>query len=535
MWGSTSVPSHVSRVALAASRHRAAARVGGGIRRRLPIVIAATAVVAVMPAVVAAHVLPARDPASIVGSALLAALLSVATSRAGAALWARHHGSGDVLFADLMVWGWLRRLWAERRLAAAQGGLAADAQVPIAALARLGRLLERRDTHTYGHSRRVARYAQTIARGMRLAPEEVERIRLAAVVHDIGKIHTPRKILDKPGRLTDAEYDVIKRHPGQGADMLAHIGEPEIVAMVRHHHERLDGNGYPAGLSGDAIPLGARIIAVADTFDALTSTRAYRPAATHRKALGILAAEAGTQLDGDAVAAFQRHYAGRRPAAMAAAASTAWERLLGWLGSVSPILGGSASLSQTLPAAGAALLFSLAPGAAAPTGRVGTPQQAAHAAERSLTAATPMAPAGTELAATPPARAPRQRSAPAPARGRSTPATRLRTPDGAAAPGLSAPQVPARAIVPETATPTVADPSAVDAPAVDVPAVDVPAVDVPVGVPAVTLPSATVPPVRLPPAAVPPVSVPTVNVPSVARPATLPPVTLPSVAVPDLD
>ena len=118
--------------------------------------------------------------------------------------------------------------------------------------------------------------------------------------------------------------------------MAASVGDPAITAMIRHHHERLDGAGYPDGLAGEAIPLGARIIAVADTFDAMTSNRAYRRASSHKRALDVLRAEAGKQLDADAVAAFVGYYRGRRTVAWSAFAAAAPQRLFAWLGGVSP-------------------------------------------------------------------------------------------------------------------------------------------------------------------------------------------------------
>ena len=155
-----------------------------------------------------------------------------------------------------------------------------------------------------------------IARGMGLPSEEVARVRAAAAVHDVGKLRTPKEILNKPGRLTNEEFDAIKRHSVDGAEMVAPLGDPALTVIVRHHHERLDGAGYPDHLAGDQIPLGARIVAVADTFDAVTSTRAYRGAARHREAIAILRHEAGTQLDPAAVRAFLSYYSGNRPALM---------------------------------------------------------------------------------------------------------------------------------------------------------------------------------------------------------------------------
>lgn len=221
-----------------------------------------------------------------------------------------------------------RRLRAERRLAGAAevlgltgaGGHPGDEGLGGEERARALKLLaaarETEDAYLDGHSRRVARHSAVIARGMGLSREAVARIRAAADVHDIGKVYIPAEILNKPGRLTDAEFEVVKRHPVDGAEMVRGLRDPELTAIVRHHHERLDGGGYPSGLRGEEIPLGARIVAVADTFDAITSARAYRPAAPHKRALDILAAEAGTQLDPAAVRAFLRHYQGRGPAAV---------------------------------------------------------------------------------------------------------------------------------------------------------------------------------------------------------------------------
>jgi HD-GYP domain-containing protein (c-di-GMP phosphodiesterase class II) len=128
---------------------------------------------------------------------------------------------------------------------------------------------------------------------MGLPREQVAKIRAAGAIHDVGKIKTPIEVLHKEGRLTPEEYAVVKDHPSDGAEMVAALDDPELTAMVRHHHERLDGAGYPDGLRGDAIPLGARILAVADTFDAVCSARPYRHARSHRDALAVLAAARG--------------------------------------------------------------------------------------------------------------------------------------------------------------------------------------------------------------------------------------------------
>jgi hypothetical protein len=209
-------------------------------------------------------------------------------------------------------------------------------------------LLEARDPYTHGHSRRVARHSERIARGLGLPPEQVAKIRSAALVHDIGKINVPRPILTKPGRLTEEEFALVKRHAGDGAAIVAALGDSELTAIVRGHHERIDGTGYPDGLAGADIPIGARIIAVADTFDAITSTRPYRHPRTHKQALDVLQGEAGAQLDAAAVAAFASYYTARRSVGWAAVIVAAPQRLLSGFGGVSTGLGaGVAPLTQT--------------------------------------------------------------------------------------------------------------------------------------------------------------------------------------------
>ncbi len=270
--------------------------------------------------------------------------ISLGLSYFGRILWETRPGSEDVLFSELMVWGYLHRLRTQRRLANVAellepvGGEPARAHPRrqaknVKSLQQLVSGLETRDPYLHGHSRRVARYSWMIARKMGLPGEEVARIRTAAAIHDVGKIHTPKSILHKPDRLTDAEYEVIKRHPGEGAEMVEVLDDARITAIVRHHHERFDGSGYPAALKGDEIPLGARIVAVADTFDAITSSRAYRAASPHKKAIDIIKGEAGTRLDADVVKAFCDHYAGRGPLAVWSFVAGLPERIVTWLGS----------------------------------------------------------------------------------------------------------------------------------------------------------------------------------------------------------
>jgi response regulator RpfG family c-di-GMP phosphodiesterase len=164
--------------------------------------------------------------------------------------------------------------------------------------------LEARDEYTSGHSNRVTETAVSIARILGLSQEKVETIRLAGTLHDIGKIGIEENILNKPGKLTEDEYKHVMKHPEIGKHILEPIGDDDIALIVAHHHERYDGKGYPDGLSGRDIPLGARIMAVADSYDAMTSERPYRKAMSHKQALNEIVSGKGTQFDPEAVDAF---------------------------------------------------------------------------------------------------------------------------------------------------------------------------------------------------------------------------------------
>jgi HD-GYP domain-containing protein (c-di-GMP phosphodiesterase class II) len=139
--------------------------------------------------------------------------------------------------------------------------------------------VETRDPYTAGHQRRVADLARTIAEEMNLTPDQINGIRMAAVIHDLGKISIPSEILSKPTKLTDLEFSLIKTHPQAGYDILKDIEFPwPIARIILEHHERMDGSGYPQGLKGDDILLEARILAIADVVEAMASHRPYRPA-----------------------------------------------------------------------------------------------------------------------------------------------------------------------------------------------------------------------------------------------------------------
>ena len=168
----------------------------------------------------------------------------------------------------------------------------------LGAIRALAATLDARDPYTAGHSERVSALAVLIGRQMELSAAELDVLRLGALLHDIGKIGLSDAILRKPGPLTVEEYDQLKRHPGQGARILRQVPflAPHIP-IVELHHERPDGRGYPFGLRGDEIPVAARIVHVADAFDAITSARAYRPARGRAEAIAELQRCAGTEFD----------------------------------------------------------------------------------------------------------------------------------------------------------------------------------------------------------------------------------------------
>jgi len=158
--------------------------------------------------------------------------------------------------------------------------------------------LEYYDTYTRGHSERVARYATLVADKMKLPRELIRRLYWAALLHDIGKIFVPQAVLNKPSKLEDDEYKLVKIHPVKSEELIREIeGMEDIALWVRHHHERWDGGGYPDGLAGEAIPLLSRILAVVDSFDAMTTERPYKRALNKQEAIRELLENAGKQFD----------------------------------------------------------------------------------------------------------------------------------------------------------------------------------------------------------------------------------------------
>jgi len=165
--------------------------------------------------------------------------------------------------------------------------------------------LDAKSPWTKGHSERVSIYAEQIALEMSIDSEEVKNIRLAGILHDIGKIGTYDHLLDKPGKLTIEEYEIVKKHPAQGAVILQGIKQlKDIIPMIEYHHEKIDGTGYPYMLKGEEIPIGAKILHVADSFDSMTSDRPYRFAPGIEFALSELNKYRGKQFDPQVVDAF---------------------------------------------------------------------------------------------------------------------------------------------------------------------------------------------------------------------------------------
>jgi diguanylate cyclase (GGDEF)-like protein/putative nucleotidyltransferase with HDIG domain len=218
--------------------------------------------------------------------------------------WAKEHGKNQVRAyrPDVVELAELRRLAA-----------GPDRAARYRAAASLAKAVDARDAYTGSHSERVGELAARIATKMGADAEQVELIRLAGSLHDLGKLAIPEEILRKPAPLTDAERMVLERHPQIGYRMLESLGVDPVAEWVLHHHERWDGAGYPDGVFGERIPLGARIIFVADAFDAMTSDRVYRRRLTTEAALAELERCAGTQFDPEVVAAFAEELAVVRP------------------------------------------------------------------------------------------------------------------------------------------------------------------------------------------------------------------------------
>jgi HD-GYP domain-containing protein (c-di-GMP phosphodiesterase class II) len=165
--------------------------------------------------------------------------------------------------------------------------------------------IEAKDPYTEGHCQRLAQYAERLGRVLHFDEGHLTKLRMAAILHDVGKIAVPEAILQKPGNLTDDEYKILQLHPVTGESICQPLRSLRpMLPAIRHHHERWDGRGYPDGLVGEEIPLDARIIAIVDAFDAMTSDRPYRPGMPVERALAILRENRGPQWDEALLSAF---------------------------------------------------------------------------------------------------------------------------------------------------------------------------------------------------------------------------------------
>ena len=216
----------------------------------------------------------------------------------GALYWAKNHGKNrSCIYSHSVV-----RIFSPQELAQT-----AERSARLRAAEGLIRVVDAKDTYAGAHSQSVSRLAEGIARSMGLEPEVVEQVRLAGLLHDLGKIAIPDAILQKPGRLEPDELRTMREHAELGYRLLEGLGVSPVDRWIRHHHEWWDGSGYPLGLAGEEIPLGSRIILVADAFDAMTSDRVYRAAGTSDAAVAELRRRCWGQFDARVVAALEEY------------------------------------------------------------------------------------------------------------------------------------------------------------------------------------------------------------------------------------
>jgi diguanylate cyclase (GGDEF)-like protein len=221
----------------------------------------------------------------------------------GALYWSKQHGKNrSCLYSPSVV-----RIYSPDELERET-----ERNARLRAAKNLVRFVDARDPSTANHSEVVSALAEAIGVQLGVEAEMVDHLRLAGLLHDLGKIGLPDAILKAPRRLTPDEYAIVKRHPEFGHSLLDGLGIEPVEEWVLHHHEHWDGSGYPDGLAAEEIPLGARIILVADAFEAITADRPYRPAQTAEAALAELRDKAGSQFDPDVVAALERHVGSSR-------------------------------------------------------------------------------------------------------------------------------------------------------------------------------------------------------------------------------
>ena len=272
--------------------------------------IAASLMVAVAPMALALlfFIWTGRYP-TLIPAVVLVGLFTLIAVVAGAWLWDDHHEESIFSFGDLMLWNWWRRHRAEKRLVlntqllgfersgAYRGDPIADEKDRLELLAEIADSLDAKSSYTFNHTDRVEKLAHDIGLALGLSEEQLKKLSTAAFLHDVGNIRIPEEILLKATALTAEDRRTVESHALLGAMMAYEVVTRDVADGILHHHERWDGKGYPNGLSGEKIPLYARVIAVAEAYDAMTSTRAHRQSLSPAGALEILKSEAGAQFD----------------------------------------------------------------------------------------------------------------------------------------------------------------------------------------------------------------------------------------------
>jgi hypothetical protein len=247
---------------------------------------------------------------TLVPALIVVGSLTMITVVGGTRLWERHPTSAIFSFGDLMLWNWVRRHRAEARLVrntqllgfdrrgAYQGdSIAKDDADRLELLAEIADDLDAKSTYTLNHTDRVEQLARDMGEALGLSDEQLKKLSTAAFLHDVGNIRIPEHILRKPDELTEEEKRTVESHALLGAMMAYEVVTRDVADGILHHHERWDGNGYPNGKKGREIPFYARLISLAESYDAMTSTRPHRQSLSPSAALEILKREAGTQFD----------------------------------------------------------------------------------------------------------------------------------------------------------------------------------------------------------------------------------------------
>ena len=277
----------------------------------------ATMAVAVAPSFVAFGFLvwSRPDPRPVLAT-FVSILLTFGALILGSKVWDRQPESTGFSFADLMLWHWMRREWAEEKLVRNARMLGYDrngrfvgkskisAERQLQAAREIGAALDAKSSYTINHAKRVEAHTRDIASVLGLSDKQTEELATAAALHDIGNLRVPEHVARKTRPLTLEERSTIEGHVLLGAIMAFDAVGDGVVQGLRHHHERWDGNGYPSGLTAEDIPLYARIIGIAEAYDAMTSTRPYRQSFTRDQAVAVLRTEGGSQFDPELVEVF---------------------------------------------------------------------------------------------------------------------------------------------------------------------------------------------------------------------------------------